>query len=253
MALHQHIAHDLLSGTCGLVRFEREPGDDELPLPKYEVLGTAFMIRDDCIATATHVFNTLPRRPDGQVDCVLLFVHGARSGLEIGFGKLDDAAHAFVDDSDIVLCKFTFVARQPPQALRPLVPVERLDLQLGEDVAACGYLLGATFLEGIEFGYDRRRYGPLILQGHVAAISPYSGSNPSRFLTDMRVGRGMSGAPIVRRDCGKVIGVHSGGELGTTGRIGIAAPLDQSTLNLTLQAIDRAPAPSDVPQARAPG
>jgi hypothetical protein len=77
------------------------------------------------------------------------------------------------------------------------------------------------------------RWGPVVQQGHVSAVSPFDGVPdgylPSEVLLDIRISGGMSGSPILRPADGRVVGiVHSTWEATTAlGLPLITAVIDQ--------------------------
>jgi S1-C subfamily serine protease len=53
------------------------------------------------------------------------------------------------------------------------------------------------------------RWGPVVQQGYISAISPFDSSEiPEEILLDVRTAKGMSGAPVFRPHNGEVIGIH---------------------------------------------
>lgn len=93
----------------------------------------------------------------------------------------------------------------------PLVFEDSYALRVTEEVAVCGYPYGEAMLQR-----DRKvyRWGPVVQQGHVSAVSPFDGVPdnylPNELLLDVRIAGGMSGGPILRPRDGRVVGiVHS--------------------------------------------
>ena len=134
---------------------------------------------------------------------------------------------------DIGFVEFQIVYEEHFQGIHPLSLAPVYNLILAEDVAVCGYPYGTAMLKR-----DNRidRWGPVIQQGSISAISPFDGvEKPDEILLDVRTAGGMSGAPIFRPLSGEVIGIHYAGWEATTA---LGLPLVQSDVDKWLALYD---------------
>jgi len=118
--------------------------------------------------------------------------------------------------------------------IEPVLIVDKWDLKVTEEVAVCGYPYGNSMLEQDGKVY---RWGPVIQQGHVSALSPFdNAAMPSEILLDVRTAAGMSGAPIFRPGSGQVVGIHHSGIKATTA---FGLPLTRTMIKSWLSQYDQ--------------
>ncbi len=80
------------------------------------------------------------------------------------------------------------------------------------------------------------RWGPVLQQGYISAVSPFEKANPpNEILLDARIAGGMSGAPVFRPSDGTVIGIVYEAWEATTA---LALPLDTQIVQNFLQQYD---------------
>lgn len=106
-------------------------------------------------------------------------------------------------------------------------------ITVGEPAAICGYPFGSDLLGSRE----TERFGPVVQQGHVAAISPFDGPNHPGILLDIPTGRGISGGPVFRVATGEVIGMVDR----ANSRLTLAITLRAERRRALLQDYDYAP------------
>jgi S1-C subfamily serine protease len=184
--------------------------------------GTGFFFRRDAqlyLVTSRHVLHDpatdhLPDRIEIMVHVdaqnltrfqpvsIPLYSNGVsrwKTGTDSG-GEVDIAAIA-IDDSSL-----------PPGAL--VSPFEPDDLAIGPDEVCVGLPI---LLVGFPLGfYDTVHHLPVVRQGSIASAFGVRFQGQGYFLTDARMHRGTSGAPVVLRQFGKggerqhtLLGVHS--------------------------------------------
>jgi S1-C subfamily serine protease len=196
--------------------------------PTFMVVGTGFMVANALVMTNRHVIQGLLEIqaklgfPDDQR--VLLFVQPTTPGRwkihVVGVLATAVVTHAEVDVGMISILRPTAEAFGE---VIPLAPQTETDYRVGEPVAICGYPFGSAMLQREGKVY---RWGPVLQQGYISAISPFTNTNkPSELLLDIRIAGGMSGSAVARSSDGKVIGiVHSAWEDTTA----VAFPLNAS-------------------------
>ena len=128
------------------------------------------------------------------------------------FGNQND--NGTLDDSgalDVGLLSFN----AKPGDLGPCKPVEFGDLssiEVGKNIAMCGFPLGNDLLHNPKLGIDR--FGPVVHNGMISALAPYDTADKRSiqiFLTDINTIGGLSGSPVFTSDNGRVIGLHFAG------------------------------------------
>jgi len=206
------------------------PGS-KVPRPKFEVIGTGFLIRDNLVLTNRHIVELIAaeHKKTGHFDhWYLQFTYPRREGGWSETTKRIVNIFAFFDPSgaggvDAGLLEF---GRKKEDGFDSCVPVEFGDLTtiaVGADIAVCGFPLGNELLVGPTVC----RFGPVLHHGIVSGVAPFEEANPrnlTSFLTDINTAGGMSGSPVFTPDDGKVVGLHFAGVQGT---LGFALPVDQ--------------------------
>jgi len=228
------------STTCAIgyvtVPLERYMRDATRPF--FKIVGTGFQVAADRVMTNRHVVVGLLQAQssfgfdDGQR--VVLFVRASTPGRwRLHCSRIVTMGFVVNPDTDIGLVEFV----PPPvagfDAVQPLPFQDEMRFDIGEPIAICGYAYGHEVLQNEGKVY---RWGPVLQQGYVSALSPFENTNrPSELLLDTRVAPGMSGAGIVRPADGTVIGIlHS--MLEST--LAIALPLNSSRLEALTKSHD---------------
>jgi hypothetical protein len=234
---------------------------DEVPGSK--IFGTGFIIRDDAVLTARHVVRRLRdfldnKAPKGSSRW-LDFVHPAGNGLvrsHITWGKT-----TIIENEDLAIVGMPKTTSRDARARAPLPFADPLPIEVGQEIGVYGFPFGENLMkresdsmkpeddEGPEAIY---RVGPVLQQGHIAAIAPYSdGTLVDRLLLDVRTIEGMSGAPVFDPHSSTVIGIHQKGRDWVTA---FALPLTQARVDLLLAVHDQSdnwePVRVELPYAR---
>jgi hypothetical protein len=201
--IHENILRQMGNVVCA-VGFLREPLADYAKHDEiaglFEVVGTGFIVRDEVVITNRHVINDLEEEsrrasvPENQR--FLLFI-----------------IHQHVKQHGGSLNR---IARTPRQVRRTYTLRDRrLDVGfIGFNIVRPDHFWQVTpplFAEPVS------RWGPVLQQGWVSAVSPFTGvgnpddGQPDEFLLDLRAAPGISGSPVFRPESGEVCGLlHSG-------------------------------------------
>jgi hypothetical protein len=236
--LNKDIISKITNSVCaiGYLKVPLPEYRKNLDLPFFNVIGTGFLVRRTTVITNRHVIEALiecqskmgipPSQfftsfivPDGQGN----FRDTLRMIRQFGI----------LESQDIGFIEFRIVIEEHFEGIVPLSLAASIDLRLTEEVAICGYPYGTNMLTRDQKIY---RWGPVIQQGSISAISPFDGSKkPDEILLDVRTAGGMSGAPIFRPVNGEVIGIHYAGWEATTA---LGLPLTQFEVGTWLTLFD---------------
>lgn len=208
--LKKNIISKITNGVCAvgylsvpLTQYRKDPHP-----PFFHVIGTGFLVRQTTAITNRHVIDSLFENqanlgfPSSQF--FLSFI------VPDGKGSFRNTVRmirhfATLDSQDIGFVEFHIVHEKHFEGIHPLPLAPAIDFKLTEEVAVCGYPYGTAMLKRSTKIY---RWGPVIHQGSISAISPFDGAaNPDELLLDVRTAHGMSGAPIFRPSNGEVIGI----------------------------------------------
>ena len=232
------------NGTCaiGYITVPLDSYTSDPLKPFFKVVGTGFVVRSTSVITNRHVVEALAQAkaefgfPDEQR--ILVFVAPDEpSGFRVIIRTIRRVGVVAHPDLDVAFVEFQ---REPePQftGIHGLEVSKGWNTKVTEAVALCGYPYGHAMLQRRGRVY---RWGPIIQQGHVSAISPFDTFDPSgipdEVLLDVRVAGGMSGAPIFRPHDGLVVGIlHSGWEATTA----LGLPLTDSVVKKWLAEYDK--------------
>jgi S1-C subfamily serine protease len=212
--------------TVPLTEYSQNPRS-----PFFQVMGTGFLVHPTIVITNRHVIEALVESqanlgfPSSQF-FLSFVVPDERSELRNTvrmirhFATLEDTA------PDIGFVKFKVVHDQDFRDIEPLRIADSDRLRVTEEIAVCGYPYGTAMLKR---GTKIYRWGPVIQQGSISALSPFDTSrSPDEILLDVRTAGGMSGAPIFRPSNGEVVGIHYAGWEATTA---LGLPLTQTQVD----------------------
>lgn len=204
--------------------------------PFFHVVGTGFLVRPTTVITNRHVVEGLfLSQADIGFPSTQFFISFIVPDGKGSFRNTVRMIRHFgaLDDPDIGFVEFHIVHEKHFEDIHPLPLAVKIDFKLTEEVAICGYPYGTAMLKRDTKIY---RWGPVIQQGSISAISPFDGAvNPDEILLDVRTAGGMSGAPIFRPSSGEVIGIHYAGWEATTA---LGLPLTQTDVEKWLVLFD---------------
>lgn len=227
------------NGTCavGYLTVPLEEHMKDPGRPFFKVIGTGFLVRSTSAMTNRHVIKALGKVqadlgfPDKQ-RMIMFVAPDQQLILNITLRMIQGLGTVMHPDLDVGFVDFQ---REPESQLvdiKPLTIHHQWDTKVGEHIGVCGYPYGHSMLQRQGRVY---RWGPVVQQGYVSAVSPFDISDPSEMLLDIRIAGGMSGAPIFRPQDGQVVGiVHSAWEATTA----LGLPLTESIVNAWLSAYD---------------
>ena len=229
--------------TCGICSIDVSPVEYVQDKKKESlfVYGSGFLVRPTTVITNRHVLTQVNKDLEDKKitkdNLYLWFIFPAENKIKQGFCKFKNFGVITNNDTDIGLIEF--VRRSEPEfsVCRPLEVIEDYQVQIGDPIAICGYPYGDNALRR----NDRTlyRYGPIIQQGYISAIAPFSNTSPENIqelLLDIRTAKGMSGSPVIRTSDSLVIGVHYAGIGATTA---FAIPLENKRLDTWLRLHDK--------------
>lgn len=232
------ITHEIYSrvrnGICA-IGYLTEPLKvylENMDKPIFQVIGTGFLIEETLVLTNRHVINDLLDDdktnfvPNTQLFIQFVVPHQG-SILQIVPRMIREVSWLDHPKLDLGFIKYKTVHEAHFVAIQPLVVSEQWDLKVTESIAVCGYPYGTTILNRDIY----QRWGPVVQQGNISAISPFdTTATPDEILSDVRTASGMSGAPIFRPDDGKVIGVHYAG-IEREATIAFGIPITQAMIS----------------------
>jgi hypothetical protein len=217
--IEKNIISQITNGVCA-IGYLSTPLTEYLKdtrSPFFHVVGTGFLVRPTTVITNRHVIEGLFESqadfgfPKDQFFLSFIVPDGKGSFRN----TIRMIRHfATLDSPDIGFVEFHIVHEEHFEDIHPLSLANVFNLKLTEEVAVCGYPYGTAMLKRGTLIY---RWGPVIQQGAISAISPFDGAErPDEILLDVRTAGGMSGAPIFRPSSGEVIGIHYAGWEATT-------------------------------------
>ena len=209
MLIDPEVLDQIRHGVCGVgyatVPLEQLRSDPTRPY--FKTLGTGFLVEADLVMTNRHVIQGLYARqaelgfPDTQFAAVFVYPVAPGKWAQqfcrlLGVGTLTER-----HEQDVGFLRL----RTHVEPCKPLRMQDGCKFMVGEPVGVCGYAYGFELL------HDKarvRRFGPVVHQGTVSAVSPYDHAHePDEILLDVRVVGGMSGSPVFRMGEGTVIGL----------------------------------------------
>lgn len=231
------------NGTCavGYLTVPLEEYNKDFRRPFFKVIGTGFLVRPTSVITNRHVIEALGEAqadlgfPDKQ-RMIMFVAPGQQSVLNITVRMIQDFGTVAQTDFDVGFVDFQREPESQLVGIEPLTIYRQWDIKVSEHIGVCGYPYGHAMLQRDGRVY---RWGPVVQQGYVSAVSPFDTFNtsaiPIEVLLDIRIAGGMSGAPIFRPEDGRVVGiVHSTWEATTA----LGLPLTEPIVNAWLSAYD---------------
>jgi len=228
------------NGVCG-VGFLTEPLKvymENVDKPIFQVVGTGFLVEETLVLTNRHVIGALMEArvthviPDTQF-FIQFVVPGKSSNLQIVPRMIREVSYFDDPKLDLGFIKFKIVFTEHFVAIHRLKVATAHSLQPTQPIGVCGYPYGTSILvRGLY-----QRWGPVVQQGYISAISPFdTTSQPDEVLLDVRTAGGMSGAPVFLLEDGTVVAVHYAGIESTTA---FGIPITQASIDRALSLYDK--------------
>lgn len=192
--------------------------------PNFEILGTGFLVRPGQVMTCAHVLDELEhemrRKKIPPEQRFAQFVYGVDAKTWTTDYR-PFTVHKRLDEPDLALLKVQGVhaSVEPIAVVGPDSP----PAAIGEEVAVCGYAHGSILLTQGKKKIDR--FGPLLLRGSIAALSPYDVPTPQSLLLDLVTAPCASGSPVLRVRDGEVLAVVVAGQKGRTAVVSVASTI----------------------------
>ncbi len=218
------------NGVCavGYLSVPLKQYHQNLGAPFFHVIGTGFLVRPTTVITNRHVIEAvLESQANFGFPSSQLFLSFAVPDENENLRNIVRMIRHFAalehTGPDIGFVEFAVVYEDHFKDIAPLRITKSPDFRVTEEIAVCGYPYGTAMLKR---GSKVYRWGPVIQQGSISAISPFDTSlSPDEILLDVRTADGMSGAPIFRPSSGEVVGIHYAGWEATTA---LGLPLTES-------------------------
>jgi S1-C subfamily serine protease len=237
--VEQEILTKIRDGICaiGYITVPLQKFSASVHQPYFKVVGTGFLVRANLAMTNRHVIERLLYDqadlgfPDDQR--LLMFVHPIDPTVCQADFRPILQLHEIGGEMDVGFVSF------PPDkesaSIQPLQLQSHMSFQVSEPVGVCGYPYGHHMLQKKD-GSRVYRWGPVLQQGYISAVSPFEKANPpNEILLDARIAGGMSGAPVFRPSDGTVIGIIYKAWEATTA---LALPLDAQVVQNLLKQYD---------------
>lgn len=223
------IAH-VTRNTCAIgfqdanFKWEDLPPNDKVEDMPVHVVGTGFLIAPHILVTARHVTEHLLNRGVEWNRIIAVFIdHIDPKNFAMKYVRHLGAIALSNSPKELITPKrwdYTFIAmddhlypqRNAPHPPLGLVPIDPERVRVGMPICVLGYYAGQGLLK--DPGLAAQRFGPVLLSGHVAAISPagiVGGNDVTEYLLDVTAAGGVSGAPVVCANTGQLLGMARGG------------------------------------------
>lgn len=219
-----------------------------IKLGELKVLGTGFVVAPGVVMSNRHVAEAVVAyiKKYSSVP-MLLYTHGLTQprqlSLSLGEGiegiklfprpdKSTQGSWGYEHPTDFAFFLDT-KGREDEDRQRnhpPLTFGDLSTLRVGIPLAVSGYLMGEALLYVPEV--VPLRFGPVLHQGHISALSPWDADEPrgiATIVTDISAGPGLSGSPVVVSATGRVVGIHYAGNPNVG--VGFAIPLDKQRVD----------------------
>jgi S1-C subfamily serine protease len=204
-----NILNRVRCGVCaiGYVTVNMEEYKKNPTRPYFKVCGTGFLVRDNTVMTNRHVIEEVHKAQQqtgfSNDQIRIHFVYSVQADeWKTDFRRFESLTS--FKELDIALVE---INRQPGE-MEPCHSLPLGDLSsiaIAQPIAVWGYPYGTSMLapQG-----TLRRFGPVLQQGYISAISPYDASSRiDELLLDVRTVGGMSGSPVFRPEDGRAIGI----------------------------------------------
>ncbi len=223
------ILRNVLRNVCG-IGYVSEPLPDNFSprpdeaLPIEAIVGTGFLVGSGLVVTARHVFESLRTLRVTQDRVIFVFAdyadpqvvwlhlqRGVATNLIITPPhEQDPESKSPAHDVVWLEMKEPLVNSGPIMPPVGLTPLEPEHVYVGKPLIVPGYYAGDSILSHWNMCL---RHGPIVLHGHIAAISPVGleGTKAStEYLVDITAAGGISGAPVIEPETGRVLAMMRG-------------------------------------------
>jgi len=204
--------------------------------PDWIIIGTGFFVDKNIVITNRHVIVGLLdvlKKGIKKNQLVISFV-----SVEKEQAISENEMHAF----SFLRIKFCTYAKNPRLDIGfvelfdlpdfrvppPLQVTNDLKVNVGDPVGIYGYPYG---IELLKLDNEMFRFGPILQQGYISAIAPFSNDpcgSITKLLLDVRTAPGMSGGPVFLPSNGNIIGINYAGAEAT---VALALPINNKVLS----------------------
>ncbi len=190
--------------------------------PLFDIVGSGFVVAPERVLTCKHVISDLvsqmrkKKLSSDRAQLEFVYASGNR-GWTTAFRRFREVW----SDKKFDLAFLAFQLDSMPEFIAPIAP-DKVELEVGDRIALCGYPHGTILLRD---GGRLMRFGPILQQGFISALSPYDRAEPNAILLDVRVGPAASGSPVFLPDSGEVVGILKSGNVGKHATTAFATPI----------------------------